>query len=82
MMASPMSGDIPEKEDPPPLNKLSIRPDRDCISNGVLLRAKIFGEDWMAVPNDEYRSKIHRQEGIFAARFSLERVHGGPRLVG
>ena len=48
-----MSGDIPEKNDPPQLNMPSIRPDRDCIGNGELLRAKILGEDWMAVPNDE-----------------------------
>ena len=48
-----MSGDILVKEDPPTLNMLSIRPDRDCIGNVVLLRAEIFGEDWMTVPNDE-----------------------------
>ena len=35
----------------------SIRPDRDGIGDGVLLRAKIFGEDQMAVPNDESGSQ-------------------------
>ena len=42
---------------PAPLNMPSIRPDRDGIGDGVLLRAKIFGEDQVAVPNDESGSQ-------------------------
>ena len=41
----------------PPLNMPGIRPDRDDTGDAVLLRAKHFGEDWMAVPNDEYGSQ-------------------------
>ena len=52
-----MSGEISGKGDPPPLNMSSIRPCQDGIGDGVLLGAKIFREDWMAVPNDEHGSQ-------------------------
>ena len=79
-----MSGEIPE-ESPPPLKMSSIRPDQDGTGDGVLLRAKDFGEDWIAVPNDEKGLTKCTNKwalGILVVRFSLERVRGGSRLVG
>ena len=46
-----MSGEIPEREDPLPLNMSDIRPIK--VGDGVLPRDKFIEEDWMAFPNDE-----------------------------
>ena len=53
-----MSGKIPEREDPAATKHAQHSPNRDGIGDGVLVgMGKVFGEDWMAVPNDEYSSQ-------------------------
>ena len=53
-----MSGEIPEKGESPNTTKHAQHsPNRYSIGDGVLLRERVFEEDWIAVPNDEYGSQ-------------------------
>ena len=73
LRASPTSGEIPRKEDPPPLNMPRIRPIKMVTPKDVLLREKDFGEDWMAVSNDAHGPQNTPTSGHPGCSFFLER---------